>query len=91
MVQVHASGISVRDEDAEADHPREEVERRRGKPRLVLRIRQGTARKVRPARRAASAIHQVRLPLDRHAGVPSRARGRQVPARHRIPTQVVVP
>ncbi len=32
-------------------------------------------RKVRAARRAASAVHQVRLPLDRHAGVPSRARG----------------
>src|SRR5207247_11387320 len=63
LVQLHAGRLPVLDEDAAADHAREEAQGRRGEPRLVLYVGEGTAREGRTPRRAAPALDQVRLAL----------------------------
>src|SRR5437773_4267383 len=82
--------LSVLDEDAAADHAREEAQGRRGEPRLVLHVGEGTAREGRAPRRAAPALDQVRLPLGAHEGLRQGLRD-EVSPRSRVPAQVVVP
>src|SRR5207245_11094176 len=53
VVQDDPGRFHLRDEDAEADHAREEAERRGGEPRLVLCVREGAEGEVRAPRRPA--------------------------------------
>src|SRR5437870_4877008 len=90
LVRQDARWVPLHDEDAAADHAREEVEGCRGEPRMVLRVGQGTEGEVRAARGPAAPFHQIRLPLGPHAGLRQVVRD-EVPACDRIPAQVVVP
>src|SRR5207245_5068033 len=58
-VQVHAAGVSLPNEDAEANHPREEAQGRGGEPGLVLRAGEGAEGEMRAAGRPPPAVDQV--------------------------------
>src|SRR5712692_5131615 len=84
LVRQDAPGVPLHDEDAAADHAREEAEGCRGEPRMVLRVGQGIEGEMRAARGPAASFHQVRLPLGPHAGLREGLRD-EVPECDRVP------